>query len=338
MNNYLRWGLRLIGPLLLVYILWKSRGDLGDIATALATANLWPILLSLGLMPMFIGVKSWRWNMLMRELDVVPPSLGFSMIIYSVGLFYGNATPGQSGDFLKAWYLTDRGQPLAPTLFSILLDRLFDFMIMAPLALLTLVAFGAVIPRGVDTAAIIAAVVFIGATPLLMARGPRNWGMRLLLPLLPTRLRALVEKWRTQFDSLNLRPGPMVALLGASIGSAASTMLRIYLLFLALDLARVPVLAVIGATALIALLQALPISFAGFGVREAVLIALLGLYGYSQGQALALSALFLLINVEHILVGFALSLRYPLGQKPPTGGVQSSKFKVQSEHEYDSAG
>ena len=115
---------------------------------------------------------------------------------------------------------------------------------------------------------------------------------------------------------LSLRPGPAAKLLLASVTSAASTMLRIYLLFLALQLGNVPLLAIISSTALIAILQALPISFSGIGVRDAILIAVLARYGYTAELALILSALFLLLNIEHMLIGFLVSLRYPLGAQP----------------------
>ena len=70
--------------------------------------------------------------------------------------------------------------------------------------------------------------------------------------------------------------------------------------------------------ALISILQALPISFSGVGVRDAILIAVLANFNYSRDVALSLSALFLLVNLEHIIVGFLVSLRYPLGQAPPS--------------------
>ena len=53
------------------------------------------------------------------------------------------------------------------------------------------------------------------------------------------------------------------------------------------------------------------------GVRDAILVLVLTRYGYTTEQALTLSALFLLINIEHIIVGFLVSLRYPLGTPPP---------------------
>jgi uncharacterized protein (TIRG00374 family) len=235
-----------------------------------------------------------------------------------IGLYLGGATPGQSGDFIKAWYLQERGQPLAPALFSIVLDRLFDFLIMALLALFALVEFFDLLPPAARIATVAFAAMVILLTPALMARAPREWLMTRTLPLAPRRVRDVIERWRDQFGGLSLRPGLLARLMLATIGSATSTMVRIYLLFLALSLTNVPILAVISSTALIAILQALPISFAGIGVRDLILIAVLGLYGSGREVALTLSALFLLLNVEQMVIGFLVSLRYPLGSPPPS--------------------
>jgi glycosyltransferase 2 family protein len=315
MNKYMRWAIRLIGPALLIIFLWRS--DFSLIVSSFRGLVLWPLLLSLALMPIFVAVKAWRWNLLMRELGMQAPQLGFSMALYTIGLFLGGTTPGQSGDFLKAWYLRARGLPLAPTLFSIVLDRLFDFLIMALLALLALFEFLDLLPRSAQIATVAFATLIILLTPTLLARRPREWLMTRALPLLPGRIRTTIARWRDQFAELSLRPGLLVNLLIATLGSALSTLVRIYLLFLALELTNVPALAIVSSTALISILQALPISFSGIGVRDAILIAVLGRYGYSAELALALSALYLLVNIEHILIGFLVSLRYPLGSPPP---------------------
>lgn len=311
MKRYTTWLLRLIGPALLVVFLWTS--DFGKIIATFEDLVWWPVILSLVLMLPFVIVKSWRWNLLMRELGLQPPPLGYAMTLYTIGLFLGGTTPGQSGDFLKALYLRRRGLPMPPVLFSIVLDRLFDFLIMALVALLALIEFINLFPRSLQVATIVFAAAILVATPVLMGRRPREWLMNRGIPLLPGRARATVERWRDQLSTLSLRPGLLGAVILASLLSAGSTMLRIYLLYLGLELTNVPLLAILSSTALIALLQALPISFAGIGVRDAVLVAVLGYYGYSTEQALSLSALFLLLNIEHIIVGFLVSLRHPLG-------------------------
>jgi uncharacterized protein (TIRG00374 family) len=323
MNKYVRWLIRLIGPALLIVFLWRS--DFSRLLESFSTINLWPVLLSMALFPVFVIVKAWRWNLLMNELGMAAPPLSFSMALYMVGLYLGGITPGQSGDFIKAWYLKERGQPLAPALFSIVLDRLFDFVIMALLALLALIEFFDLLPPSARIATVAFAILVFTLTPLLMARRPREWLITRALPLLPSRVRDLIARWRDQLAALSLRPALLPKLLLASIGSATSTIVRIYLLFIAMSLVNVPALAIISSTALIAILQALPISFAGIGVRDAILILVLQRYGYTQEQALTLSALYLLINIEHMLIGFLVSLRYPLGSAPPAELLSQAK-------------
>ncbi len=309
-----RWAIRFIGPLLLAFFIWRSNP--ATIIMNVQGLVLWPLLLSLALMPVFVAVKSWRWNLAMRELGLQPPPITFSMALYTIGLYAGGITPGQSGDFIKGWYLRDRGLPLAPALFSIVLDRLFDFAIMALLAVVGLVALVDIFPVNMQTplrtATFLFAAAIFSVTPLLMARRPREWMLGVVAKWLPGRLAGLVGHVREQFAPLDLRAGPLAGLMGASVLSAISTLVRVGILYWTMPLGHIPLVAIIGSTAVIAILQALPISFAGVGVRDAVLIALLQYYGYTSEQALLLSVQFLIINIEHILVGFLVSLRYPL--------------------------
>ncbi|MFP4440085.1 MAG: hypothetical protein ACLFVO_22855 [Chloroflexaceae bacterium] len=75
-----------------------------------------------------------------------------------------------------------------------------------------------------------------------------------------------------------------------------------------------PLTLIIGSTALIAMLRVLPISSAGLGVQEVVLLAVLVPRGYAPEQSLSVAALFLLLTLEHILIGYIVSFWYPLGQ------------------------
>jgi uncharacterized protein (TIRG00374 family) len=326
MGKAARWAVRLIGPLLLIYFLYQANP--AKLFESMRGMTLWPMFVSLALFPVFILVKSWRWQLVMRELGLSTPPLRFIVALYTIGLYTGGITPGQSGDFIKGWYLRDRGLPLAPVLFSILLDRLFDFAVMALLALLGLITLADIFtpdlraPLRIITP-IFAAAIFI-MTPLLMARPPREFLLNIGAKLVPERFRSIIERIRDQFAPLNLRPGPLTGLLAASVLSAVSTLFRVGILYLMLPLEAIPITAIIGTTAMIAILQALPISFAGVGVRDAVLIALFNYYGYTTEQALLISVQFLIINIEHILIGFLVSLRYPLtkteGAEPVASG------------------
>ncbi|PDV98754.1 lysylphosphatidylglycerol synthase transmembrane domain-containing protein [Candidatus Chloroploca asiatica] len=311
MKKNLSLLLRLLGPALLIIFLINA--DLGKLWLTLREAQLWPILLSLALMPPFVIIKSWRWVRLLREMGLTL-KLSEACLVYTVGLFYGATTPGQAGDLLKAVYLGERGQPVAPAMLSVVLDRLFDLLIMAALATLGIFALGQLLPsRELQLALVILmGLGLVTLTIFLLARKPREWVLTSVLPRIAPRLTASLERWNDQLQHLSLSPQLIVAVTIASLISATFTFIRLWLLFLALGLDRVPLYVVVGASALVAVLQVLPISIAGVGVRDAVLIAILLPYGYTAEQALTLSGLFLLLNLQHILVGFLFSLRVPL--------------------------
>ena len=313
MRTTLRWLLRLIGPALLLAFLLTA--DLDKLWESMRSAQLWPIALSLLLLPPFVIIKSYRWVRLLREMGL-SLDLPTACALYMVGIFYGTTTPGQAGDLLKAVYLRDRGQPVAPALLSVVLDRLCDLLVMAALATIGIFALGRLLPSPeLRTALVVAMGLGLAAlTTLIVARGPRQWALTVALPRLAPRLRASLDRWNSQLAGLHLRPG-LVAEVGLlSLGSAGFTFWRLWLLFVALNLTDVPLYVVVGVSALVAVLQVLPISIGGVGVREAVFFPVLAAYGHSTEEALTLSALFLLINVEHIVVGFIVSFWYPLGK------------------------
>jgi uncharacterized protein (TIRG00374 family) len=315
MRRYLPWLLKLIGPALLVVFLATS--DLERFFAILLGAAPWPVVLSLLLMPPFLMIKTWRWKLLLREMgqDV---AFWKGVALYTVALYYGVVTPGQAGDLVKAWYLRQDGQSLAPALLSVVLDRLCDLLVMAAVATLGIFALGQLLPgRGLQTLLVVLMGAGLAAlTVVLVARGPRQWVLTVVLPrVLPQRLHASLLRWNEQFAALSLSPR-LVALVGfASLVSALFTFYRLWLLFVALDV-LMPLYVVVGVSALIAVLQVLPISFGGMGVRDAALIAVMAPYGYSTEQALGVSVLFLLITLEHMLAGFGVSFWFPLHPTP----------------------
>jgi uncharacterized membrane protein YbhN (UPF0104 family) len=100
-------------------------------------------------------------------------------------------------------------------------------------------------------------------------------------------------------------------------------MVRIWLLFRALDV-DVPPALLVASAALISILQTLPVSIAGVGVRDAVLVAVLARHGYPAERALALSALFLVLVIEQMLIGFLVTMRHPLGAAAARSAISAA--------------
>jgi uncharacterized protein (TIRG00374 family) len=308
-----RWLLRIIGPLLFIVFLWRT--DLSLLWKALANVDWWPVALSLALMPFFIIVKAWRWQVIMRELGLTPPDVWQLSRIYTIGLFLGGTTPGQSGDFAKALYLRAPHRPMPSLLFSIFVERLCDVAAMAVLAFIGLAALADTLDAAskatIQQTTITVAVIIFAMLPVLLIRRSRNILFGVLRMAVPRRWHTRYDGITQQFDALNISATSAAVLVLSTSLSGLSTAIRIALLFTAMALTAIPLAAVLGSTGQIALLQALPISVSGIGV----LIGLLQAHGYASAYAIALSGLFLIINVEHIIVGFLVSLRHPI----PTG-------------------
>jgi len=156
------------------------------------------------------------------------------------------------------------------------------------------------------------AAVVIVAVPALMARRSRRRLLELARRLTPVSWHQRLERWHALLDTLEVHPAAVLALLAATIAATIVVMVRIWLLFRALDV-LVPAALLVASAALISILQTLPVSVAGVGVRDAVLVAVLAPYGYPAERALALSALFLVLVIEQMLVGFLVTMRHPLG-------------------------
>lgn len=304
----LRIGLRLIGPLLLLYFLLTT--DLARLWTILARANPFYLFWSIILVFPFLVLKGWRWQLI---LDAWKIHIGLldATALYTVGIFLGNMTPGQAGDAVKAWYLRQRGQSLTAGLASVVVDRLFDVGIMGLLAASGLYFFWNVLPGGkmvdVLTVAAMLAAVVAGLTVAANHR-LRAFGLRLVPRGLRERLNLGVV------EQMHLNPAQIMVIALVTVAGLSITFIRVYLLFLAVD-TPVPIGPFIALVATIALVGTA--SPAGVGTRDAVLVLLLGAIlnlspADEQARAIALSTLLLLLNVVNVVLGYLCSLRYPL--------------------------
>lgn len=313
----LRWGLRLLGPALLAYIVWSKWSDLAQIGEILRHINWPPLLLSIALVFPFVLLKGWRWQVILDDLGQhVPwPRL---VLYYALGIFMGAAMPGQAGDFLKAWYLKDEGCDLGAALLSTVIDRIFDMLIMGLLALSGLYLLWRYFP-GMTLVLLlvgmVAAIVFV--LSVLLSRRWRDWLIdRVLRYLIPAAVRrALGERGvRSYLDRFflswrNLGLGTAISLI-----SFSTTFFRLWLLIPALG-KSLPVAIFVPTMALMALGSLL--SVAGLGAREAVLLAILTAagIGWSTSEVLSLSLLILALSIENLVLGLPLYLLRPLGNK-----------------------
>ncbi len=315
-----RFALRLLGPVLLIYFLVTT--DLRQLWAILVRTDPLLLFLSVVMVIPFYVLKGWRWQLILRAwgiaIDIVDATC-----LYAVGIFLGNMTPGQAGDAVKAWYLRQRGYSLAAGLASVVVDRLFDVGIMGVLAATGLYFFWDVLPGG-KTANVVTVAIMLGAVVagLLVAssRRLRTGALRMAPRMLRDRVNA------SAVERMHLTPSQVASIALVSAAGLAITFIRVYLLFLAVDtpieigpfIALVATIAIVGTA-----------SPAGVGTRDAVMVLLLGAIltlapAEEQARAIALSTLLLLLNVVNVIVGYLLSLRYPLTAIRQQAATESS--------------
>lgn len=172
-----------------------------ELGAAFAQAQLWmgvPVLLSLG---GFYWLKATRWRRLLAPTTDIPArELLPSMM---VGFAANNLLPMRVGELIRVYLLgQERGLSKTTVLGTVVLERLFDAIVILSFAAIALLGGGplnadlraaGLFLAGVTLAALVPAVLFVFHT---------SWFLRLiepLLALLPVRLR---EKVHARIDAL----------------------------------------------------------------------------------------------------------------------------------------
>lgn len=309
LRPFLRIGIKLVGPFLLLYFL--ATVDLLLLLDTLRTSNGWLVLAAMLLALPFFALKALRWQLILLLWGVRIP-LRIAVPLVCIGQYAGTVTPGQAGDAIRGWYVAQRGYPLEIGLGSVALDRLCDVLVTLCVAILGLLFYR---QQSVQRPLyILAGGLLLIAILFLIAIGSRR--IRTAITQQAVRLPRLIRERldRSQLLKLQITPWQATSIALASVAALSWTYFRIYLLFLALNVS-LPVAAFITFIALLSIVG--PSSPGGVGTRDALLVVVLqttlGLdHELAVTQALAVSTLILLLNVVNVAIGFGFSLHYRL--------------------------
>ena len=135
-----RWLPRLIGLALSVVAIVVVGPR--DVARGLRAANPWLVAIAAVAVFPLLAPKARRWQIVLADFGIALPWRD-AFRFYAIGLWAAIVTPGQLGDGLKAWYVQSRGGNLAPALASVVVDRLFDVLMLLAAAALGVAVYGA---------------------------------------------------------------------------------------------------------------------------------------------------------------------------------------------------
>ena len=263
-------------------------------------------------------LNTFRWQSILRALDA---SLGFGAtfrIVY-IGTFFNQTLPSSvGGDAVRMYMARKAGLPLSTSVNGVMLERLATV-----LGLLGLVViFQPFLLERTNVS--ISAWVF----PVLAVAGVLGTGFIMLLDHLPEVLR----RWRlarglaylaADTRLVFLQPRHTLPVIAIAMVGHINVSLCMWVLGLSLGLGdQLNLIDCLVIVPPMLLITTLPISIAGWGVREGVMVSALGFIGISSESALVLSILFGLVAVVTALPG---GLIWLLSAAPhiPKGGEVS---------------
>ncbi len=289
-----------------VLLLLASRIDLRQTGAALARLDLRLALVVLALVAADRAVMIWRWIILLRARGTAITASSAASI-YLVSSFVGGYT-ALAGDAARAYTLSRRTEQGSEAVASVAVDRLLGLLSILVIGLVGIAVAGAQMADNSIAVFAAVAVVLAGAAAILYAD-------RWIRVALPGGWHATGPGGRVLrlADALGAYRGHRSAIVAVSVLSVGVQLLRIlqaYLLGVAIGI-DVPFLyyLLFMPAGLIALMM--PISLAGFGAPQGLIVWLLQPRGVPQADALALSTLIVLSGIVANLPGAVLYLQTP---------------------------
>ena len=289
---------------MVVLALLASRIDLRDSAAAIARLDLPLAGLVLLLVAADRAVMIWRWIILLRARGTAI-SASSAASIYLVSSFVGGYA-AIAGDAARAYTLSRRTEQGSAAVASVAVDRLLGLLAILIVGLVGIVIAGGQMTANSSAAFVAVAAVLVAGTAVTLFAD--RW-IRVALP----------ESWHGSrvgsralrlADALAAYRGHRSAILAVSVLSIGVQLLRVlqaYLLGVAIGI-DVPFsyYLLFMPAGLIALMM--PISLAGFGAPQGLIVWLLRPRGVPEADALALSTLIVLSGIVANLPGAALVL------------------------------
>ena len=311
----------LVGAILIVV-------DLAAVLAVLSRTDPWVFVAAVGLAFCQILLAGVRWHALGRRTGVFVGPWPAMRIMFAA-MFSNQFLPTSiGGDFVRIGLLARHGVSAGRAARTVVLDRLSGLISLMTLMMVTGFVLGAHLPtswpvgliRALPAAAIIVALLGLLAGDRLASvvdRWPRlDWVARLF-----------------RESSLLLRGG------GGGGGGTAVTVLFLSYTIHAISAACVWVLAqgtgvmidylsVLGFLPIVILVQLIPISIAGWGVREGTIVTLFALLGIASAPALVVSILWgAATAVSAMGAGLIWVMSRPRGETLPDQAPASSDQK-----------
>lgn len=283
-----------------------------------------PLIFCLLLVNTFLS--SLKWQILLKA-DSVRVPLSPLFVSYLIGSFFNIFLPSTiGGDAYRVYDIAKFSSRPASSFASVLADRLSGFLALSFLAVVSsaaVLASRCPTPLRISDAANAVSGAALTGKPALVAVPMaillallsiiwalyRQWPVRRLLRITGfdrfAKLSNFTEKCLGSFAEYRTRSRLVFQIMAISFVFQSSVILCVYLLAICLYI-RVPFIFFCAFVPLISLVEAIPISIYGVGIRDSAYVFFFSMAGMSEIQTRALPLLYLATSVVYSLVGGAL--------------------------------
>ena len=260
--------------------------DWQQVATRVEEGHWEWLAASVALLALALIVGAWRWYLLLHVAKL-SCTWGATLRAFFLGSFANNFLPtGFGGDVVRALAVTSSGAGVARATTTVAVDRLTSIACLVILAWALLPFEAAAVPGAVTGGlAVITALAVAGAVTLRLA-----FNSRLVAGLVPGRLRPLAAELRVPLIMLGRSPAAAARVFALGVVYQAMTVGSFYAAARAVDIELSYVVAA-ATVPVVLVVTMLPISLAGFGLREGSYVVLLDGAGIAAGEATLISLL-----------------------------------------------
>jgi uncharacterized protein (TIRG00374 family) len=274
---------------ILLYLVVKNL-DFRKLLTLMMDFPAWKVVLGLILLVLVYLIKTLRWLSINSILDI---RTGYSnlFVFFLFSGFLSAITPGRLGELAKIWFLKKKypvSLPLATS--SVLLDRLWDVILMSMMALSSMVL-------------LISRFEFMAWSVILIAVLLLGCLLAILFPAIIFKPLLFVVRRQDLKDEIEsvfrlwVKNRYLFLVPGLSTSLAAFLLLALIPVMFSVELnAPVSFTTSISAVSLSNILSSIPVTVAGFGTRELVFTQVWGLNGYEPEVAISVSTVYFIIT------------------------------------------
>ncbi len=297
----------------LIWLLME-RIEIGAVAERLTQLAPGAIAASFAILIVQSVIASTRWRIVSHRVGV---PLGFvtALRLFCVGLFFNQTLVSSiGGDAVRIWFVRQLADGMAEAFRSVLIDRLVALAGLFLIVAASLPVLLDLVTTPTARAGVLAVLgVGIGTLILLLLLDR--------LPVLSQRLRTkgVLDEFARSCRRVLLDPRVAFSALGLSLAVHLLSALTVFVVARGIGI-EVSLGQMVVLVPPVILVATLPISVAGWGVREGAMISALGFAGVAPADALAVSVIFGLALIVIALPGGAvwlISLRRRTRPAPP---------------------